>query len=353
VILLTPHMRILVAVEPADFRRGTDGLAMKITTARTAVLESSMEELRAILQHARELGLAEKESATLEALVDSYALLLEEIGDKQATLGRLRQLLFGATTEKTKEVVGTDRDLAPAGCPAGLRHTPRLLRLPAGRSAARCARPQAHPRLTSARQRPWPDGGHTACCRGKRRPARLPEAHYRGQLLVLSPREAFDHSQELRARAQGDRLQVCPFDRDQGGDAPAPLRDDGRSLGSVKVASPSARIRAAMLRPDLQAGGGPSAMTITVRLTADLEDRLSREAERQGVELEAYTLRVLEEHVPPSERSSRAAALLQSWIEEQDEEEQRGTGEYLIRALDDDRPSERRLFPPELKGVTW
>ena len=94
-------------------------------------------------------------------------------------------------------------------------------------------------------------------------------------------------------------------------------------------------------------------MTITVRLTADLEDRLSREAERQGVELEAYTLRVLEEHVPPSERSSRAAALLQSWIEEQDEEEQRGTGEYLIRALDDDRPSERRLFPPELKGVTW
>jgi len=27
VIVLAPHMRILVAVEPADFRRGTDGLA--------------------------------------------------------------------------------------------------------------------------------------------------------------------------------------------------------------------------------------------------------------------------------------------------------------------------------------
>ena len=29
------------------------------------------------------------------------------------------------------------------------------------------------------------------------------------------------------------------------------------------------------------------------------------------------------------------------------------TGEYLIRALDEDRLSDRPLFPPELKGVTW
>jgi len=29
------------------------------------------------------------------------------------------------------------------------------------------------------------------------------------------------------------------------------------------------------------------------------------------------------------------------------------TGEYLIEALNQDRLSERPLFPAELKGVTW
>jgi hypothetical protein len=45
--------------------------------------------------------------------------------------------------------------------------------------------------------------------------------------------------------------------------------------------------------------------------------------------------------------------LLQSWIEEGDPEEQRETGEYLIRALDADLLADRQLFPPELQGVTW
>lgn len=39
--------------------------------------------------------------------------------------------------------------------------------------------------------------------------------------------------------------------------------------------------------------------------------------------------------------------------EEDDAEEQRETMEYLIRVLDEDRPSYRKLFPEELKGVTW
>ncbi|MEH1887225.1 MAG: hypothetical protein V7L19_28570, partial [Nostoc sp.] len=28
-------------------------------------------------------------------------------------------------------------------------------------------------------------------------------------------------------------------------------------------------------------------------------------------------------------------------------------GEYLIHALDEDRLSDRKLFPVELKGITW
>ena len=44
-------------------------------------------------------------------------------------------------------------------------------------------------------------------------------------------------------------------------------------------------------------------------------------------------------------------ALLQSWMEG-DAQEQKETGEYLIRVLDEDRLSNRRLFPPVFKGGT-
>jgi hypothetical protein len=40
-------------------------------------------------------------------------------------------------------------------------------------------------------------------------------------------------------------------------------------------------------------------------------------------------------------------------VENGDPQEQKETGEYLIRALDEDRPLERPLFPAALKGVTW
>ena len=44
---------------------------------------------------------------------------------------------------------------------------------------------------------------------------------------------------------------------------------------------------------------------------------------------------------------NQALALLQSWyVEESPErEEQRETWDYLKQALDDDRPSDRKLFP--------
>jgi putative addiction module CopG family antidote len=49
----------------------------------------------------------------------------------------------------------------------------------------------------------------------------------------------------------------------------------------------------------------------------------------------------------------KAVKLLQSWIDDEDIEEQQETGQYLIRALDEDRLSDRKLFPVEMKGVTW
>lgn len=94
---------------------------------------------------------------------------------------------------------------------------------------------------------------------------------------------------------------------------------------------------------------------MTLTLPPDLERRVAEEAGRQGLEADAYALQLLEKHLPPEDRRAALSALLQSWIDADEEEasEQRETGEYLIRVLDADRLSDRELFPTELKGVTW
>ena len=54
-----------------------------------------------------------------------------------------------------------------------------------------------------------------------------------------------------------------------------------------------------------------------------------------------------------SKDQSGLLTLLDSWIKEGDAEEQTETLEYLIRALDENRPEGYKLFPPELKGKSW
>jgi hypothetical protein len=54
--------------------------------------------------------------------------------------------------------------------------------------------------------------------------------------------------------------------------------------------------------------------------------------------------------------SETAIALLQSWIDEGsegDEAEKGATLDDLIQSLDEYRLSHRKLFPAELKGITW
>ena len=94
-------------------------------------------------------------------------------------------------------------------------------------------------------------------------------------------------------------------------------------------------------------------MILTLHLPPELEQRLTQEAQRQGLSLDQYTLKLLDKSLPPKDRRTELITLLQAWIDEGDLEEQRETGEYLIRALDEDRLSDRQLFPPDLKGVTW
>ena len=53
------------------------------------------------------------------------------------------------------------------------------------------------------------------------------------------------------------------------------------------------------------------------------------------------------------DREGGLSQLFQSWTDEGDADEQRETLEHLIKALDENRPADRKLFPKELKGKSW
>jgi hypothetical protein len=94
-------------------------------------------------------------------------------------------------------------------------------------------------------------------------------------------------------------------------------------------------------------------MALTLNLPLHLAQRLAQAAEQEGVPEEQVTLRLLDQHLPPADRRAAAIALLDSWLDEGEAEDQRVTGAYLIQALDEDRLSDRPLFPPETKGQSW
>jgi transposase len=75
-----------------------------MTTPNQKIIELSTDEVKGLLGRA-ETGLNEKDYETLKAVFESYAYLTELMEDKRTTIDRLRKLLFGSPTEKTREVI--------------------------------------------------------------------------------------------------------------------------------------------------------------------------------------------------------------------------------------------------------
>ncbi|MEO0853289.1 MAG: hypothetical protein AAFY15_07265 [Cyanobacteria bacterium J06648_11] len=94
-------------------------------------------------------------------------------------------------------------------------------------------------------------------------------------------------------------------------------------------------------------------MTLTLDLTPELEQFLIQEARHHGLSVERVALQLLEDSTAVRRRQLEAVDLLQSWIDDEDAEDQTDVAEYLMRKLDEDRLSDRKLFPSEMKGVTW
>src|SRR5689334_17534959 len=68
--------------------------------------ELPIAELTRIIERAKTAPLAEADYTKLKAAVDTLTFLTQELLAKGTTIDRLRRMLFGASTEKTSQVVG-------------------------------------------------------------------------------------------------------------------------------------------------------------------------------------------------------------------------------------------------------
>jgi K+/H+ antiporter YhaU regulatory subunit KhtT len=75
-------------------------------------MDLDRQELEAILEHAK-TALSEEEYTKLHAALETLVFLTTELEKKRVSVQRLKQLLFGATTEKTQKVI--QKVLAEAG----------------------------------------------------------------------------------------------------------------------------------------------------------------------------------------------------------------------------------------------
>lgn len=73
------------------------------------------KELTDIIDKTRTGPLSESDHATLRGVAETLLFVLEELKAKRATVARLRQILFGSSTESTRNVVGPSRDGGTTG----------------------------------------------------------------------------------------------------------------------------------------------------------------------------------------------------------------------------------------------
>jgi hypothetical protein len=68
-------------------------------------IELDRSELEAILEHSKTAALSEDEYETLHAAMETLIFLTQELEKNRVSVQRLKKLLFGTTTEKTRKVM--------------------------------------------------------------------------------------------------------------------------------------------------------------------------------------------------------------------------------------------------------
>jgi transposase len=133
------------------------GLKKKHRGSKTPLAQPvSREEMAAILERTRAV-LSPEEHAKLSGAIDTLAQVTAQLQTKDASIERLRRMIFGASTETSRNVLGTD---TPAASPSAPPNTEPKTKVPGhGRNAAAAytgAQQVAvmHPQLHSAQTCP-------------------------------------------------------------------------------------------------------------------------------------------------------------------------------------------------------
>jgi transposase len=95
-------------------------------TAPIKRIDLNMDEVQALLERAKAV-MEPEDYGKLEAIVETAVYLSQAVEDKQMTIQRLRQMLFGATTEKTAAVIKKeeeDESESPSATHGGSRAPP-------------------------------------------------------------------------------------------------------------------------------------------------------------------------------------------------------------------------------------
>src|SRR5262249_17704310 len=92
-----------------------------------AIIEVDSPRLEEVLGRA-EQALTKEDVELIRAVVEAYRYVVDLVDDKNTSIGRLRQVLFGARTEKTNAVLGRKadrRDAPPANGAAAAAESAR------------------------------------------------------------------------------------------------------------------------------------------------------------------------------------------------------------------------------------
>src|SRR6516165_7745905 len=89
------------------------------------IVAVSPRQLEEVLRRVGQ-ALTEEDAALIRAVFQSYIYVTDLVEDKNTSIRRLRQLLFGSHTEKTDAVVGRDTAKANTTGPSDLAVRPSL-----------------------------------------------------------------------------------------------------------------------------------------------------------------------------------------------------------------------------------
>jgi transposase len=89
------------------------------------IIELGMDELKEILRRAEARQFNDSDYETTKTVLQSYVHLLDLLKGKNTSIGRLRKMLFGASTEKTASLKGDAAEAAPPSGEADAESAPQ------------------------------------------------------------------------------------------------------------------------------------------------------------------------------------------------------------------------------------